>query len=141
MNYLDWNSSYETGIASVDHEHRRLVELLNEICDLASRGAEPAAIGGMLGDFHALASAHFALEERIMREEKHPDLPARRETHYRLLDQVRDIMDGYDDPECGSVDGLPETLKQWFLEAVADDVRLFAAVDDATLRRWNLSRA
>ena len=36
---------------------------------------------------------------------------------------------------------IPETLKEWLLEAMGIDVKLFAAINDAGLRRWGLSRA
>ena len=141
MNYLDWNSAYDTGVASIDYEHRRLVEKLNEIHDLMVRGVDPRAISDALADFHALATAHFALEEKIMQDENCADLPERRDTHYRLLDQVREIMDGYEAGEFQPAERLPETLKGWLLEAMGIDVELFAAIDDAGLRRWGLSRA
>ncbi|HMN39129.1 MAG TPA: hemerythrin domain-containing protein [Hyphomicrobium sp.] len=140
MNYLDWNSAYDTGIASIDFDHRRLVGMLNAIHDLIVRGADPRAISDGLADFHVLAASHFALEEKIMHDEKYADLEERRETHYRLLDRVREIMDGYEEGSRQSAECLPEVLKEWLLEAMDVDVEMFAAINDASLRRWGLSR-
>lgn len=140
MNYLDWNSAYDTGIASIDYDHRRLVEMLNRIHDLIVRGVNPRAISDALADFHVLAAAHFALEEKIMQDESCADLQERRDTHYRLLDRVREIMDGYEEDSYQPAERLPKILKEWLLEAMGIDVRLFAAINDAGLRRWGLSR-
>jgi hypothetical protein len=48
MAYLDWNPAYDTGVAGIDYEHRRLVALLNEIHGLILSGAEPHKIAGAL---------------------------------------------------------------------------------------------
>lgn len=140
MNYLDWNSAYDTGIAAIDYDHHRLVEMLNAIHDLIARQADPRAISDVLANFHALAAAHFALEEKIMRDESCADLQERRDTHYRLLDRVREIMDGYEADSHEPAADLPTMLKDWLLEAMDVDVRLFSAINDAGLRRWGLSR-
>ncbi len=140
MAYFDWNAAYDTGIPGIDYEHRRLVALLNEIHELILTGAEPRKVAALLGDFHALATAHFALEERIMRDQHFPGLRERQDTHHRLLDQVREIMDGHDAGSYGAGENLPETLRKWLSEAMDIDVKLFAEIKEANLRAWGLSR-
>jgi hemerythrin len=141
MAYLDWNPAYDTGVAGIDYEHQRLVALLNEIYGLILNAAEPHKIAGILADFHARAAAHFALEEKIMHDRNFPGLRERRDTHYRLLDQVREIMDGYEVGAYRAGANLPETLKTWLSEAMDIDVKLFAEIEDANLRAWGLRRA
>ena len=141
MAYLDWNPAYDTGVAAIDYEHRRLVALLNEIHGLILSGAEPQKIAGTLADFHARAAAHFALEEKIMRDRNFPGLRQRRDTHYRLLDQVREIMDSYDVGSYREGANLPDTLRKWLSEAMDIDVKLFAEIEEPNLRAWGLSRA
>jgi hemerythrin len=141
MAYLDWNPAYDTGIPGIDYEHRRLVTMLNEIHRLIQNDAEPHEVADTLAHFHALATAHFALEEKIMQDQNYPGLKARRDIHYRLLDQVREIMDAYETGSRRVGPSLPETLKQWLSEAMDIDVKLFAEISDASLRRRGLSRA
>lgn len=141
MGYVDWDPAYDTGIPGIDYEHHRLVELLNEIHELILSRAEPRKVAGVLADFHTLATSHFALEEKIMRAEKHPRFEERRATHYRLLDQARDIMDAFDTGSYRLGEALPATLKQWLVEAMELDVRLFAEIKETNLRNWGLRRA
>jgi hemerythrin-like metal-binding protein len=140
MAYFDWNPVLDTGITGIDYDHHKLVDALNGIHDLIVHGAPPATIGDALADFHTAAAAHFALEERILEDERHPDLAVRRRTHYRLLDEVRDIMDAYDAGEFSPGERLPETLRQWLSEAIEMDARLFARMNAAGLHRWGLNR-
>ncbi len=140
MAYLEWISAYETGVAGIDYDHRRLVAMLNDIHSLITMGAEPGNIGDALVDFQTLATAHFALEERIMEDERHAGIAERRRIHHRLLDQVCEIVDAYeaDDPPPGQ--SLPATLRGWLLEAMSMDVRLFTDIGDAGLRSLDLQR-
>lgn len=140
MAYFDWKPEYDTGIPGIDYEHHRLVQMLNEVHQLIADGAAPAQVSGTLAELHATAAAHFALEERILQEERHPQFPERRSLHYRLLDQVRDIMDAYEAGDYDRDDSLPATLREWLAAAIDMDADLFAKMNDAGLRRWGLHR-
>jgi len=140
MAYLDWDPAFDTGVAGIDYEHRRLVGFLNDIHAAIDAGADPRGIAATLADFHALASAHFALEEKIMRDQEYPGLEGRRDTHDRLLDQVREIMDAYETGSYRVGESLPATLKTWLSEAMDIDAKMFAEIPAGRLGAWGLSR-
>jgi hemerythrin len=140
MPYIEWDPRLETGVAGIDHEHRRLVPLLNDIHELIVANADPTRIADTLADFLTLATAHFALEEKIMRDQKYPAFAQRRETHHRLLDEVRDIMDAYDAGSYREGQSLPATLRLWLFQAMNIDVDLFAKLEPANLRKWGLAQ-
>ena len=141
MAYLDWNPAFDTGIPGIDYEHHCLVDMLNEINELVLNKAEPDKVANTLARFHTLATAHFALEEQIMRDQKYGGLEGRRKIHYQLLDRVREMMDVYETGAFPAGESLPDTLKQWLAEAMDIDVKLFAEISDASLRDRGLSRA
>jgi hemerythrin-like metal-binding protein len=114
MTLLQWKSEYALGIPSVDHEHRELIEQINGLYAHIEGSADAAAIEACLEDIYAGIAAHFALEERHMREAAYDDYRAHKEEHEDLLDQIRDLMDEFaDDPAAGQV-VLRERLAQWF---------------------------
>ncbi len=141
MVYLEWKPAFNTGIPGIDYEHHRLVDMLNEIHELILNNAEARIVADTLAGFHTLAAAHFALEEKIMRDQRYPGLEGRRDSHYRLLDQVREVMDAYEKGPFSVGKSLPGTLKQWLAEAMDIDVKLFAEISDASLRTSGLTRA
>ena len=65
---IEWRPEFETGVADVDHEHKELVDLINELHAQLSDDAAAANVGAFLGEVFARISAHFALEESIMRK-------------------------------------------------------------------------
>ena len=117
MTLIDWNEAMKLGVPEVDFEHEELIGVLNALGDMLQKGGTLESIQALLGDIHAQIEAHFALEERIMREHGFAGYEAHKEDHDRLLEQIRDIMD-----EAASVDKevlhdhLSERLNVWFAE-------------------------
>lgn len=111
----EWKEDFATGIGYIDYEHRRLVETINRICaDMARRASELTVADG-LGQLHAQICAHFALEEKLMREKGYPHYAAHKAEHEKLLDEIRTMMDAFEDglcETCGKT--LEECLTAWF---------------------------
>jgi hemerythrin len=83
-------------------------------------------VGDFLGEVFANISAHFALEEKIMRDTGYDEYKLHKDDHEQLLDGIRDIMDDHHAGEYGDVpDLLAGRLKNWFEEHFrAFDARL-----------------
>ena len=99
MTLLQWKDRYSVGIAAVDHEHKELIDLINRLYDEWVKGGPRGSVEGFFGDLYKGISAHFALEERFMRERGYDQLTAHKNDHERLLDEIRDIMDDFVDEE------------------------------------------
>lgn len=140
MAFLEWNPAFDTGVRAIDYEHRKLVDLLNEVDEQLRGGNAHAEVTGTLGEFHSLATAHLALEERILRDLDDPRFTTRRRRHYQLLDQVREIMDGFERGQYQGLTALPEALRDWLAELMHMDATVFTTLDEAKLGRWGLSR-
>jgi hemerythrin-like metal-binding protein len=93
MALIEWRDSYKTGIRSIDYEHENLVWVINDLLDKLSHDCPTDDIVRSLGEIHALIEAHFALEEKVMRDIRYAAYPAHKEDHDRLLDDIREIME------------------------------------------------
>jgi hemerythrin len=125
MPLIEWKDHYSVGVEAVDHEHRELIELINELHERLLAGAGEPAVAAFLGEIFRAISAHFALEERFMREHRYDHLAEHKQAHEQLLEEMRDIMDGYEaDPE-GVSNQLSKRLDAWFtLHFKTHDARL-----------------
>ncbi len=112
MSLIEWRKEFETGIADVDHEHRELVDLINRLHEHMTGGADPARVNEFLGEVFARIAAHFALEESIMRKHGYDEYQAHKDEHERLLDEIRDIMDGATSDYSHS---LSTVVRDWFV--------------------------
>ena len=130
MALVEWKDEFKVGIASVDHEHRHLIGLINSLhAGLAARPAKEA-VSSVLGEIYAKIAAHFALEERVMRERRYDQYDDHKADHERLLDEIRDIMDRFEaDAYFNYETALATELRDWFaLHFRTKDARLHHAI-------------
>jgi hemerythrin len=114
MALLHWEKRYSVGIEAVDHEHRELVDLINRLHEKATTRGSKVAVLGFFGDLYKAISAHFALEERFMREKGYDQLSQHKNDHERLLDEIRDIMEDYEVNDLFDERLLGQRLDAWF---------------------------
>ena len=116
MALIEWRSEFETGVADVDHEHRELVDLINQLHAQLDSDADPATVSAFLGEVFARISAHFALEETVMRKHDYDEYAEHKQDHEQLLDDIRDIMDAYEAGEYSAYeDALATAVRDWFV--------------------------
>jgi hemerythrin-like metal-binding protein len=128
MNLLDWKPAYALGIPSVDAEHRDMIRMINDVYARLREPVDEELVRDVLGEIHAGIAAHFALEERLMREAGWREYGAHKESHEALLDAIRDLMDEFaDDPQAGR-SRLQRELADWFgIHFATFDARLHEA--------------
>lgn len=134
MVFLEWRDEFKTGIPSVDYEHEQLFEVLNEVHRSLGAG-DPAAVDEFMATLHDKIAAHFALEERVMRDLAYRRYDAHKAEHEQLLDDIRDLMEEH---RAGvyenAADRLSERLERWFsVHFSTEDVRLHRAIGDVEL--------
>jgi hemerythrin len=128
MSLMEWRDEFHIGIAEVDHEHREMISLINELHDEALKGGSAERVAAALGEINVRVAAHFALEEKNMELLGYAGYAAHKTDHERLLDEIAGIMD--DVYETGRYDAtvLSARMSAWF-------GRHFRTLD-ADLHRW-----
>jgi len=115
MALIDWKDEFAIGIPAVDYEHRELIGLINELhTQLIQPEAPLDAVAEFLGEINVRIGAHFALEEKEMRDRQYDQLAAHKADHERLLDEIRDLMDRYEDDQGFDEQELARRLSGWF---------------------------
>ena len=114
MTLLKWKPEFSVGDAGIDHEHELMIQQINTLYDQLSTPSDASAVEAMLGEIHASISAHFALEERQMREANYIEYADHKEDHEELLDQIHELMDDHHQNPEGGKDLLKLKLSNWF---------------------------
>lgn len=119
MALIEWRDAFCTGISGVDFEHKQLIEQINSIYELIDNNTEKEDILDGLGDIYGSISAHFSLEEQMMKKHGYDQYAEHRADHERLLDDIRDITDEFESAVFESateLDGqkFKQKLNDWF---------------------------
>jgi hemerythrin len=116
MTLIVWRDEFSVGVASVDQEHREMIELINELDNAMAQDADCITVISTLGEIYAKISAHFALEEKIMRDADYEEFASHKEDHERLLDSLLTIIDSVDDEGRYDRPELSSGLDRWFTD-------------------------
>ena len=111
---LKWKDEFSLGIPEVDFEHRELIELINQSILKINEADSTEDSLYFLGEIHARISSHFALEEKIMRDLGYSDFSEHKDDHDRLLDEIRDLMDEYENDLPTDTNSFIDRLSHWF---------------------------
>ena len=114
MTLLAWRDDFRIGIEEVDHEHHELIDLINELHAALGGSRSGERVEGFLGEILSSISAHFALEEKIMRARRYDAFADHKADHERLLDDLRDLMDEHAGGAVLDDDAFAARLAEWF---------------------------
>lgn len=93
MAFLTWGEQYSVGEATIDLQHKRIFELVNELHEALCAGQSGAAIAGRLEGLASCARHHFSYEQRIMASCGYPELSRHRAEHAALARQMDRLCD------------------------------------------------
>lgn len=118
-----WSDKLATGIADVDAQHQRLVDLINEIGSMCAAGANSAQIKPVLDELVRYAVYHFDEEEQLMRHyavsAAHQDIHLK--AHETFREQVTlavGIIQTSPQNSLGLLAHLLDYLARWLLQHI-----------------------
>jgi hemerythrin-like metal-binding protein len=111
--------SFEIDIEAIDDDHRRLVDIVNEIVQ-ALDDAKPEVCRTLVPEFVDLAKQHFSREETLLAKYSYPDLEKHRRHHAALDGKMETMLSLAEN----AVDSPPaqETLRKELIFFIMDDV-------------------
>lgn len=99
--YIDWGAQYEVGIELIDHDHQKLVGLLNQVVSAANFHMGESYVRSVIGELIDYTKYHFEREENLMKENNYPDLEAHLQQHKIMIDRVEQFRAEFETkPDC-----------------------------------------
>jgi len=118
MTAIEWKSIYETGIDTIDSDHRTLVGMVNELDATLTTGrlADAPALLSRMRDFFG---EHCLREEEAMRAARSSSLAARQEEHRQANVRLAQLIRYVESDTTGEViKAVVHYLGRWFVDHV-----------------------
>ena len=93
MPLITWSPRLDTGLAIIDSQHKRLVDIINQLHDALEAGRSSEVMGAIFDELIAYTETHFGIEEKLMEAHGYEDLENHRRTHRAFTEQIK--MDRY----------------------------------------------
>jgi hemerythrin-like metal-binding protein len=92
MPLINWSDKMSVGVASLDEEHKKLVDLLNELHDGIQAGKAYGVLAHVLDALVSYTANHFKHEEELFARTGYPASTEHKREHDHLTGQVMDIQ-------------------------------------------------
>ena len=115
---LAWRSIMSTGIELIDHDHKRLVELINELQEATEFNVEEVQRQHILDEVVSYTKYHFSREEALMKLNNYPDFKAHQQQHRQMIREINQCLEEYGNDKSQAIDHIARFLKTWLLEHI-----------------------
>ena len=92
---MEWNDQLKLGINSIDQQHHRLIDLLNQLYDGFQSGTGKNVVGEVLDGLISYTASHFKYEEKIFDQIGYAETSAHKKEHDDLVKKVIEIQEKY----------------------------------------------
>lgn len=125
MAFLNWSDQYSVLVKNMDAQHRRIIDLINQLHDAMKLGKGNDAVGAVLDSLVDYTRTHFAMEERLMQSYGYPDFARHKALHEDLTRQVLDIQSKFRAGQCAITINVMTFLKNWLVDHIAKSDRAY----------------
>jgi len=118
MALLLWGPMLEVGVKEIDTQHRKLVDLANELSDAQIAGKAKDVLGKILTELVRYTVTHFATEERLMDQHKYPATADHKQLHKDLVKTVSDFKAKFDKGDAALSQDIMHFLRDWLTKHI-----------------------
>ncbi|SMH33636.1 bacteriohemerythrin [Azospirillum agricola] len=126
MTHVAWDETMSVGVAVLDDEHKRLLDLFNGLLESGITPANREELSALLVSLRDYVAVHFAREEALMERRRYPDLDAHIAAHRYFEGEVDKLHADFDGDNTTMLRmDLILLLKDWFVEHIQETDALY----------------
>lgn len=121
MTIIKWRQSYETGVTSMDEQHRLLIGLINDLYEiLRDNKNDSESLTNIIEECVNYGTSHLVDEEKILQKYNYQDLADHLQEHKSFTETITKLKENLiDDPE-GTTPEIYSYLRKWWITHIVD---------------------
>ena len=113
MALIEWDDSLKLGIAVVDRQHARLIDIINRLHEATTDGRGADVIGEIMDELIIYTATHFSMEEKYFAQFDYPDAGEHKREHDALIEKVSAFADDFEKAPRDAKSALATELLQF----------------------------
>ena len=113
MEWIGWDEKHATGHAGMDHGHKKLMDLINQLAHGMENNEPKEYCSDTLEQFIEQARNHFHAEEELMDRLRYPKAAEHKSVHATMLNDVLAFKASYDASDTTEFITLLVVLDSW----------------------------
>lgn len=119
MSTLVWRDDLNTGISVIDNQHKRIVEMINQLQAVNAK-KDRAVIGNVIEELVDYTLSHFAFEEALMEDAGYQFTRAHKKIHELFIRRVSEYKTRFQAGE-DVTEELQGLLGRWLFNHIKND--------------------
>ncbi len=120
---IHWDDKLDTGLTLIDRQHRKLVELINQLFKCMVDGGDRMLLGQVVDELVDYTVSHFRTEEDLMAKTGYPDLQNHKAIHQEFVAKVADFVTKLKSGERLAPADIYQFLKGWLINHIEQQDR------------------
>jgi hemerythrin len=121
MAYIDWNESYSVGVKEMDDQHKKLIDLINQLHDAMKTGQASKEAGTILKGLVDYTHYHFTAEEKYLEKESYPALLTQQKMHKVFIAQIEQYQVDIVNKSLTIGVKMNQFLKDWLMTHIVNE--------------------
>ena len=121
MTKITWNDSFSVGIDSLDQQHQKIIELINQFVDQEDQPFDRDHLGSVLSDLIEYGFEHLRLEEDLLEEHGYPDFQKHKHEHLLYVQKVTQTAKRKTSLSQQEFIELGHFLNEWWTEHILEE--------------------
>jgi hemerythrin len=113
MAFIQWDNSLSVGVAEIDKQHQKLVQLINDLGDAMKQGKGQVVMGGILNELVTYTQVHFGHEEKYFVQFQYPETYSHKQEHAAFVKKATELKDGFEKGQIGLSLQVMDFLCDW----------------------------
>ncbi|MCI5191923.1 MAG: hemerythrin [Candidatus Electrothrix sp. AU1_5] len=113
MSLIRWNDNFSVNVTMIDHDHKKLVAMINELTDAMKAGHGKDVLGKILDELIQYTATHFQREEKYFQQIKYPDAVAHKREHSDFVKKVTEFKKEFDAGRVTVSVNILQFLSKW----------------------------
>lgn len=118
MGFLNWDDSLSVGVRSLDQQHQKLIDMINQLHDAMKERKAKEQLSSIIKGLVDYTTRHFADEERYFDKFNYPDAAAHKQDHQKFVKEVQDFKTKFEKENLALSIQIMNFLKDWLVKHI-----------------------
>lgn len=116
--FLEWKNEYSVGIDSIDQQHKKLINLINQLQTTVKYSTGEEFEREALDELVDYTRTHFSYEEDMMEQNGYPDFEPHKAQHVKMINKVEEVLAEYEKDSDTAMENALNYLSEWLINHI-----------------------
>ncbi len=113
MATINWTEELSVNILSIDEQHKKLVDLINEFYKNITNKSSKESISALINSLKEYTVFHFSTEEKYMKQYNYPGYLSHKKQHDFFVNKVLDFEERFNNGKLILTIEITNFIKDW----------------------------